>query len=140
MWQQLGHPTRCSPNASAADTVLGTTPDDVTNPLVLAALAVLDGLPLVRVGRVIDPDTSGWYVRPELFRPMTGSRRLTVRYVRRGDFRPAPATARRLRALAERRFLRAGWTLAHGPATVLTVQAPAEQPATALRPQGAPKS
>ncbi|MEU9237096.1 hypothetical protein [Streptomyces subrutilus] len=115
--------------ASSAVTVLGTTLSDAANPLVRAALAVLEGMPLARVGQSIEPYTTGWYVRPDVLATVHGTPHVSVRYVHRGTFRPAnPGTARQLLAEAARRFREAGWTIESGPATALIIRAPRELP------------
>ncbi|MFD8954637.1 hypothetical protein ACFV0B_37925 [Streptomyces xanthophaeus] len=105
--------------------VLGTTPGESRDPLVMAALAVLDGLPLARVGRTVAVDTTGWYVRPDTLANASGARRITARHIHRGQFRPAsPASGKAYQALAARRFTRAGWTVLEAPCNVLLAQAP----------------
>ncbi|MEW2374438.1 hypothetical protein AB0940_34570 [Streptomyces sp. NPDC006656] len=119
--------TSTVPHAPAAavqaeETVSGSLPQEAAHPLVRAALAILDGLPLARVGRTIAPDTTGWYVRPDT---LASPAQVTVRHVHRGSLRPASAAARRAcRAVAAERFVRAGWRVLDFPATVLVVEAP----------------
>ncbi|OEJ21048.1 hypothetical protein BGK67_34700 (plasmid) [Streptomyces subrutilus] len=116
--------------ADTTATVLGSLPAEADQPVVRAALTVLDGAPLAEVGRTITPDTTGWYVRPDGLTDPTG-RRVTVRYVTRGSLRPrTPETGRRLRNQAIRRFTRAGWTVIPAPPTILLVQAPEDRPTT----------
>lgn len=117
--------TAPAPAAVPADEfVLGTTPEEAADPLVRAALAVLDGLPLARVAATITVDTTGWYVRPDTL-GAPGAGRVTVRHVHRGSLRPASAASgRAYRACAARRFTRAGWTVLDAPSAALVVQAP----------------
>ncbi|MFJ7159785.1 hypothetical protein ACIQUQ_33205, partial [Streptomyces sp. NPDC101118] len=87
------------------------------------------GLPLARVGTTIAPDTSGWYVRPDTLASRHGAQQLTVRHVHHGTYRPAtPTQGKALRDLAAEPFTSTRWTVANGPVTVLTVQAPTEDP------------